>query len=87
MKNLMVVLVCVSTLLLGFQGCGTITTGGKQSIGLNSAPAGATVKVSKTGMGAQVTNTTPATVEFERKGSYVLTFEKEGYAPQQLELR
>ena len=68
-------------------GCGTVTTGGKQEIRLASVPEGATVVSTKAGIGAKMTYTTPATVSFERKGHYVISFDKEGYESQQIELQ
>ena len=86
MKTRMIMLMGMLSVLVGFWGCGTITTGSKQNIGLNSTPAGAKVTSTKTGMLASMNYTTPATITFERKGGYILTFEKDGYDTKQVEL-
>ncbi len=67
-------------------GCATVSGGGKQNIALSSTPSGTTVSSTKAGMATEMTYTTPATIAFERKGNYILTFQKEGYDSQKIEL-
>lgn len=74
------------SLVVAQWGCATITSGGKQNIALNSTPSGATVSSTKAGMTTEMTYTTPTTIAFERKGNYILTFQKEGYDSQKIEL-
>jgi hypothetical protein len=58
-------------------GCGAILHGPRQNIDVQTSPAGAKVETSPpTG-----TFTTPATLDLERKNSYVLTFTSPGYNP------
>lgn len=66
-------------------GCGTITQGVHQSVDLKSMPSSATVTL--TGGDTPTTLVTPATLELKRKGTYVLTFSKEGYASQGIQLQ
>jgi hypothetical protein len=58
-------------------GCGTIFNGTRQTIQVQSAPAGAKVETAP----PSGTFTTPTQLDLERKNSYVLTFSKEGYSP------
>ena len=79
-------LVVAVLLTIAQLGCATISGGGKQNITLNSTPEGAAVLSTKTGTAAQMTYTTPVAVAFERKGHYILTFQKEGYESKNIEL-
>jgi hypothetical protein len=63
----------VGTALLA--GCGTIMHGARQNVYVGSTPAGAKIDISP----AEGTFTTPATLNLERKHSYVLTFNAPGY--------
>ena len=58
-------------------GCGAIIHGTRQDITVQSDPAGATVATAE----GPSTITTPATLNLERKRSYVLTFRAAGYEP------
>lgn len=62
---------------LGLTGCGAVLHGTRQNVDLISTPAGAKVQVSP----GTETYTTPATLNLERKNSYVLTFTSPGYNP------
>jgi hypothetical protein len=68
-------LICVVLVVIQ-SGCGTITSGSKQDIAVNSNPDGAAVTSTKSGMSATMDYTTPTTVSFERKGHYILTFRR-----------
>lgn len=61
-------------------GCGTIFSGVRQEVSLNSTPDGATVKIEPTGQEV----TTPATIKLKKKFDYTLTFTKEGYKPEEV---
>lgn len=56
-------------------GCGAILHGTRQSIDVQSSPAGAKVETSP----SSGVFTTPTTLNLERKNSYVLTFSSPGY--------
>ena len=64
-------------------GCGLILGGGsRQDIQVQASPAGATVTTTPpTG-----DHTAPTTLNLERKTSYTLKFEKQGYSPATYEL-
>jgi len=62
-------------------GCATIINGTTQKIPFNSNPSGATVKTSD-GMEC----TTPCSLELKRKIDHMVTIEKTGYEPFQLNL-
>ncbi len=72
--------------------CGTIITGGRQSIPINSNPSEATVKISDANGQVVQTATTPCTVELNKgtgyfkKAEYSVEIEKSGYAPVQIQL-
>ena len=58
-------------------GCGALFNGSRQSIQVQSSPAGTKVTTApETGE-----YTTPTTLNLERKNSYTLKFEKDGYSP------
>jgi hypothetical protein len=70
--------VAVVAMAMGLlSGCGTIMHGTRQNIDVQSSPTGAKVETSP----ATAVFTTPATLNLERKNSYVLTFTSAGYAP------
>ena len=58
-------------------GCGQILHGPRQSIDVQTSPAGAKVETAP----AAGTFTTPTLLNLERKNSYVLTFTAPGYNP------
>ncbi|HEY1301901.1 MAG TPA: hypothetical protein VGF24_00025 [Vicinamibacterales bacterium] len=58
-------------------GCGAILHGARQSIDVQSSPAGAKIET----VPATGTFTTPTMLNLERKNSYVLTFTSPGYDP------
>ena len=64
-------------------GCGTIMNGTRQTVSIQSTPAGATV----TTVPASGTSTTPGSIPLERKNNYVLTFTADGYEPAEAHLR
>lgn len=64
-------------------GCGTILNGTRQTVAIQSTPAGATV----TTVPAGETSTTPGSITLERKNNYVLTFTADGYEPAEAHLR
>ena len=59
------------------RACGTILHGPRQLIDVQSSPASAKVETSP----QSGTYTTPASLDLERKNSYVLTFTAPGYNP------
>lgn len=75
---------CIAILLQA--GCATIMGGPKQIVAIDATPDGAVVTSARAGMAATIDYTTPATVTFERKGHYILTFSKDGYDSKQVEL-
>ena len=66
----------VLVLAFSLSGCGAIIHGTRQDISVQSDPAGASVTTTEAS-----TVTTPATLNLERKRSYVLTFSAPGYEP------
>ena len=64
-------------------GCGTILNGTRQTVGIQSTPAGATVTTAPAGE----TSTTPGSIILERKNNYILTFTADGYEPAEAHLR
>ena len=79
------VIICAA-MVVAQAGCATIVGGSKQNIAVDSTPDGATVTSTRAGMAATMDYTTPTTILFERKGHYILTFEKTGYDSRQIEL-
>jgi len=67
---------------LFLSGCGAIMHGTRQNIDVQSSPNGAHVETAP----ASGTYTTPATLNLERKYSYILTFTSPGYNPATLNL-
>lgn len=67
-------------LIVALTGCATIIHGGTQDIRVSSQPPGAVVRVQ--GMAT----TTPGVLKLERKGTYTLVFEKEGYKAVEVQL-
>ncbi len=74
---------CIIPILLASAGCGTIFNGTSQTITAQSSPDAAAVSTQP----VTARYTTPASLELERKNSYTLTFEKEGYSPEQFLLQ
>lgn len=68
---------------LVLSGCGAILHGPRQNIDVQTSPGGAKLETSP----ATGTYTTPATLNLERKNSYVLTFTAPGYNPATFNLR
>lgn len=69
--------------VIGLSGCGLILGGGsRQTVQVQASPAG--TKVTTTPSTGDYT--TPTTLNLERKTSYVLKFEKEGYSPATMQL-
>jgi uncharacterized protein YceK len=76
---MMVVLAMVAAML---SGCATIMpNGGGDQLTFSSEPIGAVVKVDGKQMG-----TTPCTVNIQKKGGQVATYEKDGYEPTSVSL-
>lgn len=69
--------------VLATAGCGVIFGGTRQSVRVESAPGAAMITTSP----STTTYTTPTTISLERRNNYTLTFEKEGYAPADLEIQ
>lgn len=66
-----------AVLIAPLAGCGLMFSGSRQSIQVQSSPDGTKVTTTpETG-----DYTTPTTLNLERKNSYTLHFEKEGYSP------
>lgn len=63
-------------------GCGAILNGTRQTVTATSAPDAARVVANPSGLAF----TTPASLNLERKNSYVLTFSKEGYSDAQFQV-
>ena len=63
--------------LIVLSGCGAIMHGGRQTIDVQSTPAGAKIETNPVSM----VYTTPSTLNLERKHSYILTFTSPGYSP------
>lgn len=66
----------IALAVLLFSGCATVTRGTKDTLVIESDPAGATVQLS-TGQTAK----TPASFQLPRKESVVVTITREGYEP------
>lgn len=68
--------------LMGVSACATITKGTEDTVKVDSLPAGASVTfVEKLGKLADQYCSTPCTIELNRKYTYGVTFEKDGYKP------
>ena len=77
-KRSTVALTCIMLLASClFTGCGVMFNGTSQTLQIDSSPDGARISSAP----AVGDFTTPASISLERKNSYVLTFEKEGYKP------
>jgi hypothetical protein len=76
-----VVLSVAAALVLS--GCGAILHGPRQNIDVQTSPGGAKLETSP----ATGTFTTPATLNLERKNTYLLTFTAPGYNPATFNLR
>lgn len=72
-------LVAVTAFVLG--GCATVTRGTKDTLVVQSEPAGADVRLS-----SGQTGKTPATFKLSRKESLVVTITKAGYEPAKVEV-
>ena len=70
-------------LLIATTGCGAIFNGTRQNIQVTSAPDGA--RISTQPLTGEFT--TPASLNLERKNNYTLTFEREGYRPERVDVR
>jgi hypothetical protein len=64
-------------------GCGVIIHGTRQQVAANSTPAAAKVTTSPSTGEYQ----TPITLSLERKKSYTVRFERDGYSPATVEIR
>jgi len=80
MASRMMSIVLVTTCLMG---CGTIFNGTRQDITANSTPEAAKVTTTPSTGEFQ----TPITLRLERKKSYTIRFERDGYAPQMIEIQ
>jgi hypothetical protein len=70
-------IIAAVALIAPLAGCGLLFNGSRQSIQVQSSPTATRVTTSpETGE-----YTTPTTLNLERKNSYTLRFEKEGYSP------
>lgn len=68
--------------LMGTSACATITKGTEDTVTLNSVPSAASVTFSeKLGKLADQYCETPCVIELNRKYTYGVTFEKDGYKP------
>lgn len=74
-------MIVVTFLIVSAQGCATIVSGKKQEMTFNSEPEGATVTVS-----GRVLGKTPMTLQLDKKTDQSVTFEKEGYKSQTMQL-
>jgi hypothetical protein len=70
-------IIAAVALIAPLAGCGLMFSGSRQSIQVQSSPAG--TKLTTTPETGEYT--TPTTLNLERKNSYTLRFEKEGYSP------
>ena len=68
---------------LSFQGCGVMFGGTTETIRVSSSPAPARLTTEPT----TGTFSTPASLELQRKNSYVLTASLDGYRPAELQIR
>src|SRR5689334_14540500 len=83
MVSRIVSLVIAAALVAPVAGCGLIMNGSREAIEVQSSPAGAKVTTTP-GTGEY---TTPTTLNLERKNSYSLKFEKDGYSPATFEIQ
>lgn len=60
-------------------GCATVIRGTTDQVGFNSTPSGAEVHTSN-GLGC----VTPCTLTIKKNEEFIATFQKDGYAPQQI---
>lgn len=63
-------------------GCATVTRGTTDQIQIQSEPSGANVRTS-----LSQTCVTPCTLQVGRKDEFTVSFEKPGYAPQEVQVR
>lgn len=76
-----------SIFLLSLTGCGALFGGIRQTIRVESNPAGAKVTTKPSSSDVLAGEyTTPTSMSLERKSNYVVTFEKEGYSPARFEI-
>ena len=74
------VIILTATALLG--GCATVTRGTTNQVTVNSEPVGAEA-ISSTGL---ICPMTPCTWEISRKSEFAVTFKKQGYQTQQVQV-
>ena len=75
------VILSIAILFLTLQGCASIINGKTQELTFSSVPDGATVSINGRIMGK-----TPLTITIDRKDGQTLTFEKEGFTIQTMQL-
>jgi len=83
MVSRMMSLTSAAALITSLAGCGLIFSGSRQAIQVQSSPAAA--KLTTTPVTGDYT--TPTTLNLERKNSYTLKFENEGYSPATFEIQ
>ena len=65
--------------VLSLNACATIMHGGKQNVGINSTPSGATVFIDGQNMGV-----TPANLNLSRKDTHIVRIDLAGYQPYEM---
>lgn len=75
-------ILCASALSLALAGCATITRGTTDQVQLQSSPSEARATTS---MGQSCL--TPCTLTMGRKDEFSVTFQKEGFEPQQVDVK
>ena len=83
MRSRIASLTTAVALVVPLAGCGLIFNGSRQPIQVQSSPAD--TKVTTTPPTGEYT--TPTTLNLERKNSYTLRFEKDGYSPATFEIQ
>lgn len=76
-----VLLLCVTSVAFLSSGCASIMSGPNQTVSVKSNPAGAKATFYNEKGVAVASCNTPATVTLKRRHDYVLTVEKEQFAP------
>lgn len=85
-------LLAASAVVLALSGCASIFNGKTQAVVINSVPDGAAISVSNRAGEKVHTGTTPVTLTLNRGAgyfkseTYVVTLNKEGFAPKELTL-
>lgn len=77
---------CSVVLCCFLSGCATVVYGTRQQLTFESEPAGATVVLHNSAFQEELRYNTPVVIELPKNISPLVTFRKDGFQPQQIEL-